>query len=399
MLIREAAPLRYQQIYLLLRQQIEAQELLPQTRVPPDRELVTQFQASRLTISKAVSQLVEEGYLVRRPGSGTFVTDLAARQHRLRAGVQHVALLVPYSHDRFTSALIKAISDALYEHDCSLHFYDSDGHGAREAQFLKRVIAHKEIQGVIAFPISMEENHDLYLETLSSGRPVVFVDRYFPDFEADSVSSDNVAGAHLAVRQLIAQGHRVVAHLYPEEGRNTAQIDRRLGYERALLQAGLPCSPALMRQADRLEPTVQTLRSNHPTNSCVGVLDEWFALPEPPTAIFCGNDFVLQSCILTLRGMGRRVPEEIALAGFCDMDDWLPHVDEPFVGIRQQTAEIGCQAVRLLLDRIQSAGEQPSSPLNPQSVLVRPRLWFHGPEPETSSLAPRPKENANATHA
>ncbi|HET9388896.1 MAG TPA: GntR family transcriptional regulator [Steroidobacteraceae bacterium] len=64
----------YQQLQRALRQAIERRVLGPDDALPPERDLAAEFSVSRITVRKAIDGLVTEGLLVRRQGSGTFVT-------------------------------------------------------------------------------------------------------------------------------------------------------------------------------------------------------------------------------------------------------------------------------------------------------------------------------------
>jgi GntR family transcriptional regulator len=63
----------YQQLQRALRQAIESRVLGPDDALPPERDLAGDFSVSRITVRKAIEGLVNEGMLVRRQGSGTFV--------------------------------------------------------------------------------------------------------------------------------------------------------------------------------------------------------------------------------------------------------------------------------------------------------------------------------------
>lgn len=71
----ESSPLPlYQQLQRALRQAIESRVLGPDDALPPERDLANEFRVSRITVRKAIDGLVSEGMLVRRQGSGTFVS-------------------------------------------------------------------------------------------------------------------------------------------------------------------------------------------------------------------------------------------------------------------------------------------------------------------------------------
>jgi GntR family transcriptional regulator len=63
----------YQQLQRALRQAIETHVLAPDDALPPERDLATDFNVSRITVRKAIDGLVSDGLLLRRQGSGTFV--------------------------------------------------------------------------------------------------------------------------------------------------------------------------------------------------------------------------------------------------------------------------------------------------------------------------------------
>lgn len=72
----------YQQLYRILRGQIEAGELKPGDAIPPEKRLTEQFGLSRVTARKALELLAEEGLIVRRPGKGTFVSPIRFQENQ-----------------------------------------------------------------------------------------------------------------------------------------------------------------------------------------------------------------------------------------------------------------------------------------------------------------------------
>lgn len=69
-----AQPL-YQQLQRALREAIEKRVIGPDDALPPERELAEELAVSRITVRKAIDGLVEEGLLIRKQGSGTFVSN------------------------------------------------------------------------------------------------------------------------------------------------------------------------------------------------------------------------------------------------------------------------------------------------------------------------------------
>jgi GntR family transcriptional regulator len=71
----EASQPLYQQLQRAIREAIDQQVLAPNDALPPERELAADLNVSRITVRKAIDALVEEGLLVRRQGSGNFVSS------------------------------------------------------------------------------------------------------------------------------------------------------------------------------------------------------------------------------------------------------------------------------------------------------------------------------------
>lgn len=76
----ESAGLRYQQLSNILRASIAGRDFAPGGAIPPERTLAERYDVSRVTVRRAVDELVAEGLLVRRHGAGTFVVDRVEKQ-------------------------------------------------------------------------------------------------------------------------------------------------------------------------------------------------------------------------------------------------------------------------------------------------------------------------------
>ena len=73
----------YYHVEKYIRQKIESREWAPGTKLPPESELADFFNVSRTTIRQAVDGMVEAGILIRKQGSGTYVTQQPYARSRL----------------------------------------------------------------------------------------------------------------------------------------------------------------------------------------------------------------------------------------------------------------------------------------------------------------------------
>ncbi len=92
------------------------------------------------------------------------------------------------------------------------------------------------------------------------------------------------------------------------------------------------------------------------------------ALAEPPTAIFTGNNLLTIGALRAIHEVGLRIPEEMALAAFDEMD-WMFFVKPALTVVAQPTADIGRKAVELLLERM-------ADPERPRQEIVLPATLY-----------------------
>ena len=92
------------------------------------------------------------------------------------------------------------------------------------------------------------------------------------------------------------------------------------------------------------------------------------ALAKPPTAIFTGNNLLTIGALRAIHEVGLRIPEEMALAAFDEMD-WMFFVKPALTVVAQPTADIGGKAVELLLERM-------ADPERPRQEIVLPATLY-----------------------
>lgn len=336
-----------EQVYLALSRSI-ADGKWPE-RLPSERALADDLGVCRVTVARAVGRLVEEGVLMRRRGSGTY---LAPKRDDVRPVTGSVALIVPYSRDVYTSHIVTGVSHTLTDAGLHVLFHDTLGNARREAGFLARMRRHAD--AFLAFPANPTRNEDAYRELTDAGTPVVFVDRYYPALDTDWVVTDNFGAAFEAVSALIREGRRRVVHITTAEYCCTSTMDRRMGFHQALLNAGRKLRPEDVRIAtpgSAGEPYAPDI-PNAPPLDVVPLIRSLMREPEPPDAIFAANDWTTLAVLNALLHDGYRVPDDVALAGFIDNDVVASHLPVPILAVSQQKDEMGRRAAEIVVKRL-----------------------------------------------
>ena len=114
-------------IYDSLRQQIETNLFTPGTRLPSEQRLSLTFQASRMTVRKALAQLEREGRILCRPGVGSYVRNASLRQAagpRTRIGITGIPEAAQNMFTRFTGVLYNALQECGPRHNCEILLLD-----------------------------------------------------------------------------------------------------------------------------------------------------------------------------------------------------------------------------------------------------------------------------------
>jgi LacI family transcriptional regulator len=158
------------------------------------------------------------------------------------------------------------------------------------------------------------------------------------------VDVDNVGGAAQATQHLIELGHRRIALVTNAAPVYTASGDRHAGYRRALEGAGLAYDETLVRYGDF---TPQSGRA---------ALQELLACRPRPTAVFVASDTVALGALQAIRQHSLRVPEDIAVVGFDDIQ-MAEYLDPPLTTVRLPAFGLGWSAAELLIRLITEAAD------------------------------------------
>lgn len=316
---------------------------------------------TRKKVLKAVSK-----YHFRRNLSAR---DLVARSSCI------IGIIVPEIQTSFYPEIIRFIEEKANTIGYSIIFYDSVHNSEREKRLL-HTLEERRVDGLIVAPVSPAVNMNELIRLRREGTPFVLIDRYLTRI-ADCVMTDNLAGGMMITEHLIQLGHRKIAFLYSAlDAHNIAARNRFKGYRVALKKHGIPYDKALVikskfgRGRDSFEFGYHTIK-------------EYLSrlLEKRVTAIFAFADALAIGAMRALRDEGLRVPRDISVAGFDDLEV-DPYLETPLTTVAQPKKEIGEKAVELIIRRIK--GEK----LPVQNILLEPQLVIRN-----SCISPRILKN------
>ncbi|WP_433440924.1 LacI family DNA-binding transcriptional regulator [Nonomuraea sp. CA-141351] len=299
-----------------------------------------------------------------------FVRNESARA--LRSGrTRTIGLVVLDVTNPFFTDVVKGVEATADANGMIISLCNSDQDGPRERRYLDH-LEEQRVQGILITPVEGETQR---LEQLiDRGTPVVLLDHRATVRNRCSAAVDDVLGGGLAAEHLLSQGHRRLAFVggphtisqVAERYKGASETVKAAGGVAGHSAAPGGASP----DADEVPslvrvdvPSLSFASGRHAAGSLAALPAE-----QRPTALFCANDLLALGIMHGLTVAGLRVPDDVALIGYDDID-FAEAAAVPLSSIRQPRKELGRTAAELLLEEIDE-GERHRH----RQVLFQPEL-------------------------
>ncbi|WP_101789771.1 LacI family DNA-binding transcriptional regulator [Nonomuraea indica] len=281
--------------------------------------------ATRAKVEHALSQL-------------DYRPNLSARNLRQgRTGV--IALALPELDAPYFAELSRFIIDAAAEVGWLVIIEQTGGSLDRERQVLDGVRRHR-VDGLILSPIAIGADE---LAARTDDTALVLLGERIHGGPADHVAVDNVRAARDVTEHLIGLGRRRIAALGAQDNSISGTAPPRLaGYRESLAAHALPETVAKVDRYRRAE----------------GAAAMAALLEARPDAVFCFNDLLALGAIRTILAAGLRIPEDVAVAGFDDIEDGR-FSTPTLTTVAPDKAQLAGIAVDLLKQRIEGRTDRP----------------------------------------
>jgi LacI family transcriptional regulator len=313
-----------------------------------------------------------------------YVRDASARAMR-RSRTDSVGLIVSDTGQPVFAEMVRGVEEEASQQGLTLLLANSAEDPRREAEAL-RVLAERRVDGLILAG-SAHSDPALLDRWRSSGVPIVLLDR-LGDPTLDQVGVDNLEPMAELVSHMLDHGHKKVALLAGDLAVATL-AERRLGYLAALERHGLVPDPSLILTGTGMAADAEKAAL------------ELLQRADRPTALVTASTPMAAGALRAAARLGLRIPDDLAFAAF----DNLPYGDlfsPPLTTVDQPAAEIGREAMRLLLRRLADPGARPStvrlSPtFNHRASCCSASEPPHTPEPPAPKVGTRKKSPATTS--
>ena len=317
-------------------------------KLPGERVLATQLNASYMTVRKAITELVEEGILHKFTTKGTFVSNRKMSPKTthnigffLDDGIEE-GISSPY-YSLVFKALEKKVKKSGYN---LLLFSESDDLDPLQNQ--------KKTDGVIICCFPRIESK---IQEIKKYLPIVLLDNIASDKSIPSVSIDNFNSSSNAANYLFSLGHKNIGFVSGLLDSDVCK-DRLQGYICALNNQNINYDDTLIYKGD------------YSYLSGEKAAEYFLTLPKSPTAIICANDSMAIGAMKVFQENGIRIPDDISIIGFDDIEV-ASRVFPPLTTVAAPIEKIADKSINLLISAIKGEDIDYQHHILPAELITR----------------------------
>lgn len=256
-----------------------------------------------------------------------------------------------YADSYFTS-ILSGIEEQLKAEGLSLAFLKTLDELTDEYELYNTFT--KELSSVILMETL---NDETYAFIKSNVRHLVGIDIERDDI--DNIGYDHFKAAAQITTYLIKQGHTKIAFVSGSgEGGDVKKTRRYAGFAATMAQHGLAVNPAWIADCQWND----TL--------CIEQVKQMAALPDRPSAIFAGSDFMAMAALSALYSINVNVPSQMAVMGLSDIE-LSKYSNPPLSTVHIPAKEIGMLAVKTILERMRGDTSPPKHILLQSALVIR----------------------------
>lgn len=247
-----------------------------------------------------------------------------------------VLILIPSISNPFYFEVIKGIENMALSQNYSILLCETDSKPEKEEIYFD-LVRKKMADGIISMDPAVNVET---LKELAENYAIIQCSEYGGGIGIPYVTIDSEEASYHAVKHLIQIGHRKIALMNSDEKFLYAR-ERRMGYERALQEHGIPLDGEYIFYTQELgfEQGQQTMK-------------KILQLQDRPTAVFAVSDLLAIGALKEINAAGLHVPEDVAVVGF-DKIDFSNMTNPALTTVAQPMYKMGTVAARMLIEKIQ----------------------------------------------
>ncbi len=331
-------------------------------KLPAERIFAEKYNVTRITISKALKLLVDQGFIEVRRGSGSFVKD---RKHAvIDSESKIIGVLLPDIQRGIMVDLIRGIEDEAIADGYSTILCNTDNQMDKANMYVDQLIGNG-VKGVIYYPVQEIENGkkmecrnwEVVQKLNDNHIPTILVDHECKNVITDLVVTDNFGGGLEMTKHLLEMGHRRIAVVY--DFKETSIDDRIAGYKEALKRYDVEYDPDL----------IQLIKEYGFTESFSNLIKK-IKYELKATAIFAMNDLLAADIYFHTNNLGIDIPKDLSVVGYDDLL-FADRMSKPLTTVHQSLYEMGRESLKMFLERVQKSDERYRKVILQNRIIIR----------------------------
>ncbi|MDX8045195.1 GntR family transcriptional regulator [Gracilibacillus sp. S3-1-1] len=354
----------YKQIKQSIKSKILEGLMQPHEKISSESELMSQFDVSRHTVRVAIGELVNEGWLYREQGAGTFCADRTKNDsYSSRLPQKNIAIVTTYISAYIFPSIIRGAEAYLSEQGYHVSIFNTNNKHEQEKKIIN-LLLEGNYDGVIIEPshsASATPNLRYYLNLEKAQIPYVMINAIYDELEPIYFMMDDELGGYLQTKHLLDLGHQNIACMYKTDD---AQGQKRLkGYIKAYRESNVPLHP---------KNIITYSTENNIAKPKQELKRLLTAKMDRPTALVCYNDQLVLQLMDEVRELGIRIPDELSLVGYDD--SMFAEVSEiKLTSITHPKSKLGLDAAKAIIQMIRP-NEANHQSMESLSKLYEPEL-------------------------
>lgn len=276
----------------------------------------------------------------------------------LRMGTtKTIGLLVADISNPFYARITRTIEHYAEKEGYSLIVCSSDEEQEREKR-LVRMLLDRQVDGIIMTTTLSEEDE---LDALFPNQyPLVLLDRYLDDSNKNFVGVNNISATKEAINHFISNGHQNIGFLTLTPSYISTLRDRRAGYIEALKENHIEFKEDYIIEID-----YNLIKAKE-----YAQIKDFVRTNREISAIFTTNNHLAVACLEALRELDLKIPKDISIITFDDVE-LFQYTSPALSTIAQPLADIGHQAVSILLNEIKDVSVRPRTEILQTKLIIR----------------------------
>ena len=309
------------------------------SKIPSESKIQEKYEVSRHTVRQAISELVHDGYLQKKQGAGTFVSNHFTNGPANTT--KTIGVITTYVSDYIFPSIIRGIESELSQKQYSLMLASTHNNVEKEKMSLETML-QQNVDGLIIEPTKssyLNPNLNYYLQILQKKVPLLMFHAKYEELDIPVVAMDDVQAGKIATDYLIELDHKKIGLITKTDDQ---QGKKRLkGYINSLNENNLSFENEYILSYDTetmdliSDKIIRLINSN-----------------KVPTGFVCYNDQVAVLLIQELLSLGKRIPEDFSVVSIDNsyLSTTIPSIR--LTSVNHPKEEMGEVAAKLMLKAI-----------------------------------------------